>query len=174
MKRITWFSSLVLIGVAGVVVVGVMPARAALTLETSRAALAGTDNLDWGDLGPNLTFVPQPFMITSDDGLIVTVSKALAGDFQRLNQGVGWNGNSPPATNCCGRRTVSPRPAIRSPSTLVAPCWRHSVCRSSPIEMAPSRRRSRRWILWVASWAHFPWPALPVVAATTARSSSAS
>jgi hypothetical protein len=64
-------------------------------LVTSRAALAGTDNLDWGDLGPENTEVPSPFLITSDDGLLVDVRQT-DGSFLRVNQGSGFSGNFAP------------------------------------------------------------------------------
>jgi hypothetical protein len=50
-------------------------ANSAILLVTSRAALAGTDNLNWGDLGPENTELPSPVSITSDDGLLVNVSQ---------------------------------------------------------------------------------------------------
>ncbi len=67
-------------------------AQASVQQETTRAGLAGTDNIDWGDLGPSGTLVVNPFVITSDDGVNVTVGKTQATTFQRINQG-SWAGN---------------------------------------------------------------------------------
>ena len=67
-------------------------ARASLTLVTSRAALGGNDSVDWGQLGAPFTVVPNPSMITSTNGLTLTVSQA-TGSFQRRDEGTGWAGN---------------------------------------------------------------------------------
>jgi hypothetical protein len=82
-----------------------LKADASISLVTSRATLAGTDNLDWGDLGPDdpgygNNLHPNPLVIASDDGLSVTVSQ-VGGPFERLDQAAnfpppwtgGWNGN---------------------------------------------------------------------------------
>ena len=47
----------------------------------SRAAPAGSDTVDWGGLGAQLTLIPNPFTIVSNGGRNVSVSKAVAGDF---------------------------------------------------------------------------------------------
>jgi hypothetical protein len=71
-------------------------AHAALILVTSRAALAGTDNLNWGNLGATGTTVSSPFVINSTNAsLPVTVSQP-GGSFERRDQGNGWNGNFSP------------------------------------------------------------------------------
>jgi hypothetical protein len=51
------------------------------SLVTSRAALAGTDSVDWGALGAPGTSVANPFTSSSAAGQSITVSKALSGNF---------------------------------------------------------------------------------------------
>lgn len=70
-------------------------ARADVVFVSSRAALAGTDHVDWGVLGPQNTTVSNPFNISSVDGLDMTVSMP-SGSFQRLDQGSSWGGNFAP------------------------------------------------------------------------------
>lgn len=72
------------------------PAEAAPVLVTDRAALGGTDFIDWGGLGPSGTNAPNGFTIASNGGLNVAVSKPSAGDFQRREQGADINGNFAP------------------------------------------------------------------------------
>ena len=67
----------------------------------SRSALAGTDNLDWGDLGPPPGSHPQPLSIRSDEGLQVVVTNSSSPPsnsplpFNRATQNFfgGWRGN---------------------------------------------------------------------------------
>lgn len=68
----------------------------ALTFVTSRPALGGNDYVDWGVLGPPYTVVSNPFTVNSNNGLGMTVSKPTSGNFERLNQGLGWSGNFSP------------------------------------------------------------------------------
>lgn len=84
------FAALVPLAVASV------PAEAVPMLVTSRAALGGNDFIDWADLGPSRTSVSNPFTITSQNGLIVDVSHAGFGDFQRREQGMNINGDFAP------------------------------------------------------------------------------
>src|SRR5690606_25896399 len=84
------FAALVPLALASV------PAEAVPMLVTSRAALGGNDFIDWADLGPSATFVSNPFTITSQNGLIVDVSHAGFGDFQRREQGMNINGDFAP------------------------------------------------------------------------------
>jgi len=72
------------------------PAQAALILVTNRAALNGNDFIDWRTAGSEYTQLGNPFNITSNLGDIVTVSKALSGNFERRDQSSGWNGNFAP------------------------------------------------------------------------------
>jgi hypothetical protein len=55
------------------------------TLVTSSTALAGTDSVNWGTLGPPGTLVANPFTIVSTGGKSITVSKALSGSFELPN-----------------------------------------------------------------------------------------
>src|SRR5437870_330573 len=66
-------------------------------LVTSRSALGSNDFVDWGVLGPPFTTVSNPFPITSNGGIDVTVSQP-SGDFERRDQGDGWDGNFAPGT----------------------------------------------------------------------------
>jgi len=81
------------------VLAGAGQARADLVEVTSRSALAGTDFVDWGKLGPNGTSIPNPFSINSNGGVKLTVSQAGASTFTRLDQGAGWNGNFAPGAH---------------------------------------------------------------------------
>ncbi len=68
----------------------------ALSFVTSRPALGGNDYVDWGTLGPSYTVVNNPFTISSNGGLGMTVSKPTSGSFERRDQGGGWWGNFAP------------------------------------------------------------------------------
>ena len=67
----------------------------------SRSALAATDHIDWGDLGPPSGSHPQPVTILSDDGLSVVVRNSVippgnsSAPFNRAKQNFfgGWRGN---------------------------------------------------------------------------------
>jgi len=80
-------------------------ADASIALVTSRASLAGTDNLDWGDLGAELQFVGNPTIMLSDDGLSVTISQQTS-SFERRNQGPNWNGNFLPGEELLRTATI--------------------------------------------------------------------
>jgi len=67
----------------------------ALTFVTSRPALGGNDYVDWGVLGSAYTVVSNPFTVTSNGGLSMSVSKP-GGPFERRDQGNGWSGNFAP------------------------------------------------------------------------------
>jgi hypothetical protein len=72
------------------------PAQASLTEVTSRAALGGTDFVDWGQLGASFTPVPSGSTVTSNLGRTLTITDDLGGPMQRRDQGNGWNGNFAP------------------------------------------------------------------------------
>ena len=65
--------------------------QAAFTSVANRAALAGTDFIDWGTAGAENTILSNPFTISSNGGLTATVSQAV-GQAKRLDQGSGWGG----------------------------------------------------------------------------------
>jgi len=74
------------------------PSEASVILVTSRAALAGDDFIDWGQLGLDHSLVPNPSAIVSNSGFITgTVGRENQGDLQRRNENPpasgGWNGN---------------------------------------------------------------------------------
>lgn len=79
----------------------IAPPGAAFASVTSRTALAGTDNLDWGDLGPPSGSLPQPVTIRSEGGLSVVLTNssnppgASLASFNRARQNFfgGWRGN---------------------------------------------------------------------------------
>jgi hypothetical protein len=56
------------------------------SLVTSRAALAGTDSVNWGTLGGPATLASNPLTILSTAGQSITVSKPLPGDFETYEQ----------------------------------------------------------------------------------------
>ncbi len=68
-----------------------LPAQAGLIFVTSRGALGGTDFIDWGQLGPDLTIVSNPAAVTSNGGISVSVSIP-SGSMERRDQGSGWGG----------------------------------------------------------------------------------
>jgi hypothetical protein len=71
-------------------------------LVTSRTALAGTDSVNWGTLGPAGTTVANPFTILSTGGRSISVSQpAQFGGFSVFEQtpptgADSWNGNFAP------------------------------------------------------------------------------
>jgi hypothetical protein len=73
--------------------------RADITFVSSRSALGGTDQVDWGALGPVFNFAPNPFTVMSSGGVSVTGSKPTVPDpllnmFQRRDeQPTEWFGN---------------------------------------------------------------------------------
>jgi hypothetical protein len=71
------------------------PSAAALTLVTSRGALAGNDFIDWGVLGVEYTGVPSGTTALSNSSAI-TATISNAGGFTRYNQSSGWSGNFAP------------------------------------------------------------------------------
>jgi hypothetical protein len=73
-----------------------VPACASVQVEPTRAGLAGSDFLDWSDLGPSNTPAANPFVITSDDGANVTLSKTQSTNFVHVDQSTFWSGNFAP------------------------------------------------------------------------------
>jgi hypothetical protein len=73
------------------VVVG--PAKAAVTLVKSRAAMDGNDLINWAQLGPTLTIVPTPAPVTSNGGLRALVSNLGGSSVVTDKQGDPWDGN---------------------------------------------------------------------------------
>lgn len=63
---------------------------AAQTQVSSRAALGGNDTLDWGVAGPSFANLGNPFSVTSNGGIGVTVSKS-SGTFRRMTQDASQN-----------------------------------------------------------------------------------
>jgi hypothetical protein len=72
------------------------PGFASVQLEPTRAGLAGSDFLDWSVVGPSSTSVPNPFVITSNGGVNVTLSKTQSTDFVQVDQSTFWSGNFAP------------------------------------------------------------------------------
>jgi len=64
------------------------------SLITSRAALAGTDSVNWATLGAPGTSVANPFTVSSTAGQRVTVSKTEAGNFLLVEEWGPTTGNS--------------------------------------------------------------------------------
>ncbi len=77
------------------------PAEPGFIRAVSRSALAATDDLDWGDLGPPSGSYPQPVTILSDDRLSIVVTNSVIppgnfpAPFNRAKQNFfgGWRGN---------------------------------------------------------------------------------
>lgn len=68
-------------------------ASAATSHVTSRAALGGTDSIDWGQFGATFTSVANPSSGSTTNSMGFNVSKTLGGGFQRRDEGSGWTGN---------------------------------------------------------------------------------
>ena len=68
----------------------------ALTFVGTRAGIAQNDFTNWGLLGPSGTVVPSGTTALSNLGNSVTFSQPGNADFERLDQGFGWNGNFAP------------------------------------------------------------------------------
>jgi hypothetical protein len=94
------------------------------SLVTSRAALAGTDSVDWGTLGPQWTVVPNPSTVLSTRGVSVTVSKTVADSFRTLvEKGPGypsgaWIGNFAPGDAVLWTNDAGPNSGRRNPINL--------------------------------------------------------
>jgi hypothetical protein len=83
--------------VTAFLLIGTASAHAQISLVTTRSALAGTDFIDWGTLGPTRTIVSNPFTILSNGGISVNVSKESdTSSFERLDVGSGWAGGFSP------------------------------------------------------------------------------
>jgi hypothetical protein len=88
------------------------------SLVTSRSALAGTDSVNWGTLGPSATAAPNPFTILSTSGRSISVSKTQVDVFVLDEQtpptsSSSWNGNFAPGdvvlyTHDYSSRTFNP------------------------------------------------------------------
>ena len=75
------------------VMIAAEPGIPAFVPVTSPTQLAVSDQLDWGDLGPSGTFVPQPFHAIADGGLGMTIWKNNSTQpYQRVDQGNGYVG----------------------------------------------------------------------------------
>jgi hypothetical protein len=88
------------------------------SLVTSRTALAGTDSVNWGTLGPAGTVAANPSTILSASGHSISVSKTQAGAFKVLEQPLPysageWAGNFAPGdmvlwTDDSGLKSANP------------------------------------------------------------------
>jgi hypothetical protein len=85
-------SCLALVATSALWLGGGATAEAAFVFVTNRAALGGTDSVDWGALGPPFTNVTNPFTIASAGGMTLSVSKTQSDSFQRRDEGNGWSG----------------------------------------------------------------------------------
>lgn len=87
-------SNPIMLGIASILVVfgTAVRSEAGLTEVTSRAALNGTDLIDWGQLGPSGTQIPNPETVTTSGGIPGMVAQ-VSGNGERLDQGNGWGGN---------------------------------------------------------------------------------
>jgi PEP-CTERM motif len=64
-----------------------------LCLGTCAAWASPNDFIDWGQLGPSFSVLSTPQSWTSVGGLTGEVGLANLSDFERRDQGNGWNGN---------------------------------------------------------------------------------
>jgi hypothetical protein len=80
--------------VVSVALLSVERAAAGFVLVTDRATLSGSDTVDWGQVGSELTAATNPFSISSSGGVMVDVSRTgRSVPFQRRDQGSSWQGN---------------------------------------------------------------------------------
>ncbi len=68
----------------------------AIQFESSRAALAADDFINWSQLGTTLTFPAQPAAVVSNLGIHVDVTNPLSSEFGRVDQSFSWDGNFAP------------------------------------------------------------------------------
>jgi hypothetical protein len=68
------------------------PANAAIVQAFTRAAISPNTLLDWGQLGPEFTSVPNPSPVSAPAAGPMTVSGTGGGSMERLDEGSGWNG----------------------------------------------------------------------------------
>ena len=87
--RIAMF--LIVCGLIGAVFVG--QSDAAVTLVTSRTALAGTHHLDWDTIGGDDVAVPDPLHMLSHDGVPATLSETGSPFYPAIKNGVDYRGN---------------------------------------------------------------------------------
>ena len=88
MKR--FFSAL---AIAAALATSLSESKAGYVFVGSRVALAGTDFIDWSQLGPAFTAVPNPSGVISNLGVNATVSDAVGNTMERRDQGNGWAGD---------------------------------------------------------------------------------
>jgi hypothetical protein len=94
------------------------------SLVTSRTALAGTDSVNWGTIGPQWTAVPNPFTILSTSGRSITVSKTVPDNFVTLvEKGPGypsgeWIGNFAPGDAVLWTHDAGTNSGRRNPMNL--------------------------------------------------------
>jgi hypothetical protein len=79
---------------AALLLINAAPSHAALTLKTNRGDLGGTDFIDWSIVGAANSVHANPFMVLTNGGQLVQVSKSSPGSFERRDQSTGgWAGN---------------------------------------------------------------------------------
>jgi hypothetical protein len=79
---------------AALLLINAAPSHAALSLKTNRGDLGGTDYIDWSVVGAANTVHANPFIVPTNGGQFVQVSKSSPGAFERRNQSTGgWAGN---------------------------------------------------------------------------------
>jgi hypothetical protein len=84
--------------VFAMIAAGALPAQAGIAQVTSRSALAGNDLLNWSQLAIAGAPLPSPVTVTTNGGLVATLSNA--GLMYYETEGTGgapWNGNFAPA-----------------------------------------------------------------------------
>jgi hypothetical protein len=91
------------------------------SLVTSRTALAGTDSVNWGTLGPNGIHVANPFTILSSAGRSISVSKTISDSFKEGVQcpsptGCSWGGNFAPGDSVLSTYDIGSK--LNNPITL--------------------------------------------------------
>jgi hypothetical protein len=73
-------------------------------LLVSSSAWAGTDYVDWGQLGPTFSVLSTPQNFTSNGGITGIVGLNDFDPFERRDQGNGWNGNFNPGEHLIWNR----------------------------------------------------------------------
>jgi hypothetical protein len=99
---------------AGLVLALCVACPALATPVASRVALAGSDFIDWAQLGPDGSLSAPLVDVLSDGGAGATLMALNADNTRRVDQGLGWGGNFAPGDALVAHFTAAAVPAAFS------------------------------------------------------------
>jgi PEP-CTERM motif len=76
-----------------VLATAVTRASAGITLATTASSITPNDSIDWGQLGPDSTSLPNSARVTSANGLAVRITTDDPSGLVRVDEGTSWQGN---------------------------------------------------------------------------------